>query len=191
MFPTVTAPTYEATGGFGGGSSWPSSARRSSGVMALLRSGIGSAQLAQLAAGGDRPEADDAAAAVHGNLVVHVRAAAGVVRDDRDDVADLGTLGALAEVDEAVLLVERVETRLGVLDDQAVTAAARRVLDPVVGERLRAAVEDAALGRRSADDRGTHAQGAVLERNAAVRDARAVAVDVRARPHLGDLRHLV
>jgi hypothetical protein len=60
--------------------------------------------LAQLAAGGDGPEADQTAAPVHGDLVVEVRAAARVIRDDRDDLADLGPPRTGAEVDVAVLL---------------------------------------------------------------------------------------
>ena len=107
-----------------------------------------------------------------------------------DDLADLGPVGARGEVDEAVLLVERVDARVGVLDDQAVAAAAR-LLGRVVRQRLRAGVEDAALGRRPAHDRRADPQRAVLERDGAVRDARAVAVDVGAGADLRDLGHLV
>ena len=57
------------------------------------------------------------------------------------------------------------------------------LLGRVVRQRLRAAVEDPALRRRPADDRGPDPQRAVLERHRAVRDARAVAVDVRAGAH--------
>ena len=49
----------------------------------------------------------------------------------------------------------------------------------------------AAVGRRPAHDGRADPQRAVLERDGAVRDARAVAVDVRARAHLGHLGHLV
>src|SRR5262249_5847852 len=135
---------------------------------------------------GHRPEADDAPAAVRDDLVVHVRAAAGVVGDDGHDLAYLRPVRAGAEIDVAVLLGQRVDRGVRVLDDEAVPATAA-LLDGIGGQRLRAGVENRAVARGTADDGGPHAQGATLERNRAVRDAGAVAVDVRPCAHLRDL----
>ena len=60
------------------------------------------------------------AGAVDDDLVVHVGAAAGVVGDDRHNLADLWARPAGADVDVAVLLRERVDARLRILDDQPV-----------------------------------------------------------------------
>ncbi len=61
--------------------------------------------------------------------VVEVHAAAGVVRDDVEAVADRRTFGRRADVDVAVLLVERVQVEVWPADD------GRR--DPRQGDRLR------------------------------------------------------
>ena len=88
---------------------------------------------------------DDLAAAMHDHLVVQVRRDARVVRDDRHPVADPRTLRARADVDEAVLLVQLVDLRVRMLDDQPVPVAPRARSDV---ERLRAGVEDRPLARR-------------------------------------------
>ena len=89
-----------------------------------------------------------------------------------------------------VLLGERAHRRVGVLDDEPeepVVAAERRV----GGERLRAGVEDGAVGRRPAHDRRDRAQRTVVEVVRAADEAAPVAVDVVPDPQLRYLGVLV
>ena len=93
----------------------------------------------------DRQHADDLVAAHHHHLVHHVDDDADVVGHDAHDVADVGPRVAAREIEEAVLLGEARDLRLGMFEDQAVT------VEPaagVRGQRLGAGIEDAALRAR-------------------------------------------
>ena len=103
-------------------------------------------------------------------------------------VSDLGRRLAAAHVDVAVLLVERVDLGIRVLDEQAV---AGRAQSRVRRECLRPRVDDRPLARRPADDGRDDAQRAVLERHRAVDEQGAVAVDVGADAELVDDTELV
>ena len=97
----------------------------------------------QLPSRRDRQHADDLVAAHHHHLVHHVDDDADMVRHDAHDVADIRPRVAAGEIEEAVLLGEFRDLGFGMLEDQAMA------VEPaagVRGQRLRAGVEDAALG---------------------------------------------
>src|SRR5262245_49240102 len=108
-----------------------------------------SAALPDPAAPLDRPGDLDPAVANAEQLVVQVERDLAVARDHADALADLETVLVLARVDGRVLDRKRPQLRLRVLDHQALWL--RRAREEA--ERLDAAVEDAALGRRNAHDR--------------------------------------
>ena len=70
-----------------------------------------------LPARGYRQRLDDVTASVEDDLVVHVHRHSRMVRNDRNAVADVGPARTSAHVDVAVLLVQRIDLRLRVLDE--------------------------------------------------------------------------
>jgi hypothetical protein len=71
-------------------------------------------------------------------------------------------------------------------DDRAVTADRREPPRRIRRQGLAAAVEDDAVGRRGADDRGEDGEGASVQGGGAESNLRAIEVDVVARPVFRD-----
>ena len=119
-------------------------------------------------------------------LVVHVRGATGVVRDDPDVLADppAGVRRAGGQLDDPVLL--------GRPDDRQVRPLLRTAPRPpavvLAGERLDARIEDVAVGAGVADDRRHDRQRAFVERRRSEADLLEVLEGVDPGAQLGDAR---
>src|SRR4051812_30181334 len=98
------------------------------------------------------------------DAVLQVDAGADVIRDDGDAVAELRALGGLRNVDLAVFLGKACDDGVGVLGNQAVSAAGRVAVEAVRGEGLGAGIDNDFVGNGVADHGGDDPGGAIVNR---------------------------
>src|SRR6476646_248842 len=118
-----------------------------------------------------------------------IDAGANVIGDNCDALAEFGVTVTIANIDLAVFFGELFNARLWVFDDVSEAAVGNR--GSVTGERFGARIDDNLTVDGVANHCRDYTSGAVVDRRETGADSIHVIVDVRAGPHLGDVRHQI
>ena len=136
------------------------------------------------------PRAAHHAVTADGDLVMQIADDADMVGHDPQPLADCWLAGRAGEVEHAVLLVQPLDHRSGIIENQAV-ARPNLAGDEIAGEALAPAIDNVVILRRPADDGRMQMQGAFIERRGAGADGGAVVKNIGADAKLGQPGDLV